>query len=108
MDVAGLPGGLILDGMADTPTGCPSSTKAGCRCWEQAPGLAAHAPDPIAYERMLARIRPAPTVAVRPGEAVCTGELTCTCPRCERDREQRMVLARARRNVRQPWQPRAA
>lgn len=99
---------------------CPGSTEAGCRCWEHDPGLARHAPDPEAYERMLARGRkatlrvvtpepPSPTAKTFDGaipfERPCTGSMICDCKKCTADRASR--VAKPRGDGPQPWQPRA-
>lgn len=86
--------------------GCPNSTASGCRCVEHHPGLSVHAVDPIAYEAMLASMRPALRV-VTPGpplssfEDVCEGEssMTCMCSVHQAEKRRRNVPA-------QPWVPR--
>ncbi len=97
---------------------CPGSTETGCRCWEHDPGLAAYAPDPVAYERLLASARlrvftPEPTPAtaktfdgVIPFEKPCTGSMVCDCGQCGADRSKRIAKPAGDRH--QPWQPRVS
>jgi hypothetical protein len=89
-------------------SGCPNSTESGCRCPDHAPGLAAYAPDPVAYEAALEPLRPVRLHVVTTGvpveEPSCNGSMTCSCKRCVGDRASRT----AHGGVRQPWEPRPA
>jgi hypothetical protein len=100
---------------------CPGSTEAGCKCWEHDPGLAAYAPDPAAYERMLAKgrkttlrvVTPEPALSTAktfdgaiPFEKPCTGSMICDCKRCNADRAAR--VRKPSGDGPQLWKPRAS
>jgi hypothetical protein len=73
-------------------TGCPNSTESGCRCPDHAPGLAAFAADPVAYEAALEPLRRPVRLHVVTGfsgDPACNGSMTCPCPRCGRERASR-------------------
>ena len=73
--------------------GCPHTTADGCRCPEHAPGLAAYARNPAAYEAALVPLRgPVRLSVVTLGpqgvadEPPCTGRYTCPCRTCQAER----------------------
>jgi hypothetical protein len=86
--------------------GCPNSTESGCP--DHAPGLAAFARDPAAYEAALAPLRPVRLHVVTTGvlaeSPACDGSMTCSCERCVGDRAART----AHGGGPQPWEPRPA
>lgn len=80
---------------------CPNSTESGCCCAFHHPGLLAFAPDPEAYEALLAAIRETPTLRVVSN--ACDGSMLCRCQDCVRQN-----AARGPHEIRQPWDPRPA
>jgi hypothetical protein len=93
---------------------CPNSSESGCRCPAHAPGLAAFARDPVAYEAALAPLRPAVRLhVVTAGELArdpCDGSMTCSCRRCAGERASRDAIGAgpAQFKVRPPRARRAA
>jgi hypothetical protein len=84
-------------------TSCPRGPR--CRCEQHYDGLAAYAKDRAAYDQALAAAVPKLTVVTMPptDEPACTGQMTCPCSTCARER----VTPRPKA-ARQPWDPRPA